>query len=270
MDESFLWTMMSKKRFHSHRPCQVFQESMVLTFGFWLTLVLPLVYLTADTTGFLWSSRAATSTRLHGSSQDEDKRSMIHPKTVMFHPFQIQLNQMSVSYPHSWVNKLFSAVPKRPFALEKLDFLFQDPQVCIITGDSNAGKSTLLRVISKREQPTDGSCTWTTGNTENQSESYPVPIYLAASTDTPKYESYSSNLISRSNGPISHDPTDAPTFQDHLRSIVAQKTHKLFNQRLFDELFLVLANVFFTQSELESSVEGLSVSLSQSQIYRTR
>ena len=204
--------------------------------------------------------------------QDENKRSMIYPKQVTFHPFEIQLNQMSVSYPDSWVKKLFSAVPKRPFALEKLGFSFQVPQICIITGDSNSGKSTLLRVISKREHPTDGSCTWATVTAEAQSESYPVPIYLAASTDTPKYESYSSNHILRSsNAPISHDPIDASTFRDRLRSIVSKKTHSQLNERLFDKLFLTLANVFFTQSELDlTTEEGLSVSLSQSQIYRTR
>lgn len=70
---------------------------------------------------------------------------------------RVILTDVSVSYPDSFWRKLTSSVPRRDFALQDIHWTLESGVLYLVTGDSSAGKSTLLRLIQGVESPTNGS-----------------------------------------------------------------------------------------------------------------
>ena len=113
-------------------------------------------------------------------------------------PIQIHLSDVSVEYRSPWTRRLFSAMPRiRLTALTNITLSLNDPQLVLLTGDSTAGKSTLLQVLANGlESPVfedaQGTLLLSCLNKDNNTTRSPRPhaIYLDASVDTPKYDDF--------------------------------------------------------------------------------
>jgi hypothetical protein len=102
-------------------------------------------------------------------------------------PSQVTLYGVSQRYPGSFWRKITSSVPHREWALENVTLTFDSNYLYLLTGDSSAGKSTLLRMIAGTEEPVAGRLRYssTTGHNESdphQSSEYDhnpdKPIYM--------------------------------------------------------------------------------------------
>lgn len=87
-------------------------------------------------------------------------------RKVNFIPSTLETSGLTQSYKVTLMNKLFSSVPKREFAIEKVSLAFGDGpnanptrrnNFSIIKGSSGCGKSTYLRLVSGTESPKLGS-----------------------------------------------------------------------------------------------------------------
>jgi len=111
---------------------------------------------------------------------------MVAPGTTIWNPSKVTLHGVSQSYPESFWRKMTSSIPRRPFALENVTLTFDSNYLYMLTGESSAGKSTILRLISGKEEPVSGNvCTSTTTTTilptdsdQSYSHNKPIPIYL--------------------------------------------------------------------------------------------
>jgi hypothetical protein len=66
--------------------------------------------------------------------------------TVRIVPSRVNICNLSVQYPVTWQRILFSSEPRRPYALQNVT-LNVSSQLVILQGDSQSGKSTLLKAI---------------------------------------------------------------------------------------------------------------------------
>ena len=202
-------------------------------------------------------------------------------------PIQIHLSDVSVEYRSPWTRRLFSAMPRiRPTALTNITWSLNDPQLVLLTGDSTAGKSTLLQVLAKGlESPifedAQGTLLLSCLNKDNNTTHSPRPhaIYLDASVDTPKYDDFYHSatrkkektsfsdlivlkLLSRSGNP-NRASSSASSFsprQEHCRQLVDQILPFFLN---LDEREYALSGKTWSQSLtyrmrlLEAAVESM-------------
>lgn len=93
------------------------------------------------------------------------------PATVLKpRPSCIDAVDTTLKYPLSIMSRLFSSVPKRQFAVERINISFghvinylspslvddDDDGIILLVGRSASGKSSLLRLLAGMEKPTDG------------------------------------------------------------------------------------------------------------------
>lgn len=76
-------------------------------------------------------------------------------------PSYVHINNVSQQYSVTLLNKLFSSVPKREFAIQDVNLTFFGQKdngggVVLLVGRSASGKSTILRLIAGMELPTRG------------------------------------------------------------------------------------------------------------------
>ncbi len=71
-------------------------------------------------------------------------------------PTRVTLESVSQSYPESFWRKMTSSVPRRKCALDNVSLVFDAESVTLLVGESSAGKSTILRLITGNERPTLG------------------------------------------------------------------------------------------------------------------
>lgn len=95
-------------------------------------------------------------------------------------PTSLRFHQVSQSYPSSLWRTLTSSVPKREFALSNITLEVKS-ELLQILGASSSGKSTILRLVLKKESPISGIITW--------KPSAVLPIYLQQAKSPYAYES---------------------------------------------------------------------------------
>lgn len=191
---------------------------------------------------------------------------------IRFSPLQILVNDVSVVYPVTLAQRLFSASPRRQYALKDLSWHLSHPQLILLTGDSSAGKSTLLRVIAGLAPSLQGgsvelraaTCFDDPGRRSPNSDHHdkllpqtccrPHPVYLDVSADTPKYDYSSSGACTTVMSIIETMVT---------KKMLASQIPLIGSQRLA----MLLASIFMFDEEKQSST---STVFSQSQIYRLR
>jgi len=89
--------------------------------------------------------------------------------SLQLNPSRIRFDDVSQAYEDTLFRKLFSSVPRREFALNKVSFDVDGGNFLVILGASSSGKSTILRLLHGTEQPVSGSISV---------ESTSRPIYL--------------------------------------------------------------------------------------------
>lgn len=89
--------------------------------------------------------------------------------SLQLNPSRIRFEDVSQAYEDTLLRKLFSSVPRREFALNKVSFDVDTGKFLVILGASSSGKSTILRLLHGTEQPVSGSISV---------ESTSRPIYL--------------------------------------------------------------------------------------------
>lgn len=87
-------------------------------------------------------------------------------------PSCIHIDNVAQQYPVTLMNKLFSSVPKREYALKDINLTFGQKNdnngvISLLVGRSASGKSTILRLIAGMELPTQG-CVSINGQTTAQ------------------------------------------------------------------------------------------------------
>ncbi|KAL7439661.1 hypothetical protein ACHAXM_007545 [Skeletonema potamos] len=84
-------------------------------------------------------------------------------------PSLVHIENVAQQYPLTLMNKLFSSVPKREYALKDINLIFgkDDDGVILLVGRSASGKSTMLRLMAGIELPTQG-CVSIDGRTTAQ------------------------------------------------------------------------------------------------------
>ena len=114
-------------------------------------------------------------------------------------PSEIICSDLTQSYPITLLNKLFSSVPTREYAIrdialsigtQHVDLPTGELEACsnfyILVGRSGCGKSTLLRVLSGGEEPASGNVMLNRNQLyplEKRSINQPKPIMLDAKPD---------------------------------------------------------------------------------------
>lgn len=76
---------------------------------------------------------------------------------------------VSQSYEDTLLRRLFSSIPRRDFALNRVSFEVKSGSFLVILGASSSGKSTILRLVQGVEKPVSGSILL---------ESTSTPVYL--------------------------------------------------------------------------------------------
>jgi len=172
-------------------------------------------------------------------------------------PLSIGLSGVSVEYQVSFVQRLFSSVPRRKFALNSIDLKLNQPQIMLLTGDSSAGKSTLLNVVAGLERPTHGCLEAIAGKEDTPigraMDLSPHALLLDAARDIPKYDYYSASTTTASD-------LVAKMLTKERRPTSSSETLKTW-----ESLAEKLISIFVPNGE-----NGAVVSSSQSQMYRTR
>ncbi|KAI2498838.1 hypothetical protein MHU86_15639 [Fragilaria crotonensis] len=76
---------------------------------------------------------------------------------------------VSQSYEDTLFRRLFSSIPRRDFALNRVSFEVKSGSFLVILGASSSGKSTILRLVHGSEKPVSGNIVL---------ESTSTPVYL--------------------------------------------------------------------------------------------
>lgn len=76
---------------------------------------------------------------------------------------------VSQSYEDTLFRRLFSSIPRRDFALNRVSFEVKSGTFLVILGASSSGKSTILRLVHGSEKPVSGNIVL---------ESTSTPVYL--------------------------------------------------------------------------------------------
>jgi len=71
-------------------------------------------------------------------------------------PSQVEFRDVCQQYPATLARRLFSSVPRRDYALHNVSFKLKS-ELVLLTGASSSGKSTILRLLWGKEQPSHGS-----------------------------------------------------------------------------------------------------------------
>ncbi|KAL7568451.1 hypothetical protein ACA910_012163 [Epithemia clementina (nom. ined.)] len=172
---------------------------------------------------------------------------------VQILPIQVNLTNVSVEYPTaSWTQTLFSAMPRlRSAALSNVTLVLggEPPppppprQLVLVTGDSTAGKSTLLQVLahglesplfaqtygtmtlsslssslssSHESRPTPAPQEGSSNGNDIWNDVRPYPVYLDASIDTPKYENFMHSYYSWTTTRKSTEDDSEPALMNRL------------------------------------------------------
>ena len=218
-------------------------------------------------------------------------------------PIQINMTHVSVEYANNnaWIRTLFSAMPRtRPGALSNVTLVLPPSQVVVMTGDSNAGKSTLLKVVatgldssssSSSFGKTKGSLQLSCISTQAEDKDVehnslldrmsPHPIYLDVAAHTPKYEQSSGGggggrgkdttvsnlLVEKLLSPYKMTTTTTKTRTTANKSTATTTTATPITPACYRTLVHQLLPLFLTRTEMDAcNTERWS----QSQIYRIR
>lgn len=78
-------------------------------------------------------------------------------KELVVIPSRVEFKNVFLQYPQTLARRLFSSVPYREWALRNVSFTLESSELLILTGASSSGKSTILKLISGKAIPTQGS-----------------------------------------------------------------------------------------------------------------
>ncbi len=131
-----------------------------------ITLIVASFFHGTATLSFAWQQQPSISS----SSSSVNRWSWV--------PSHIQLTQVWLSYPETLWRRLFSSVPRRPYALANVTLNIQGGQLLIIQGASSSGKSTLLRLVAGDEQPVQGSVIISASSDNIEAANVAKPISL--------------------------------------------------------------------------------------------
>ena len=98
---------------------------------------------------------------------------------LLLQPIQVTFSDVSFQYPEKWYRRLISAAPRRTYALQNISFSLTN-ELILITGNSDSGKTCMLKLIQEQEKPTSGKLAISTlcdGNRDALTQ-LPKPIYL--------------------------------------------------------------------------------------------
>lgn len=112
------------------------------------------------------------------------------PSLVQIAPVTVELDNVSMRYPLTLKRRLFSATPHREYALRNVSCQLLS-EVALLCGPSECGKSTILKLISGQDKPSEGVVRMTC-----ELSVPPKPIYL---DQRPSVDSYTTleQLLSR-------------------------------------------------------------------------
>ena len=79
---------------------------------------------------------------------------LLQPSTS-FVPSKVCFDEVSKKFRHTFQRRLFSSVPRREYALHNVSFSL-NAELLLLTGASSSGKSTILKLISGEELPSQG------------------------------------------------------------------------------------------------------------------
>ena len=250
-------------------------------------------------------SSADRRNKQDGGSQEMDDGSI----RLRIWPIQINMTHVSVEYANNnaWIRTLFSAMPRtRPGALSNVTLVLPPSQVVVMTGDSNAGKSTLLKVVatgldsttttsfsssSSSFGKTKGSLQLSCISTQAEEKDVehnssldpmrPHPIYLDVAAHTPKYEqsgggggggrgedtTVSNLLVEKLLSPYKMTTTTTRTTRTTNKSAATTTTATPITPACYRALVHQLLPLFLTRTEMDAcNTERWN----QSQIYRIR
>ena len=89
-----------------------------------------------------------------GIDDDIDYKENQNIHHVEWVPCNIELENVSLSYPVSLWRKLTSSVPRREYAIKDITLTVKSGELTFLVGSSSCGKSTLLKLIQGTEKPT--------------------------------------------------------------------------------------------------------------------